>query len=129
MCDAWLGAFSSWPRRGSSAHRICVTGQVRAAEPHPPEGGRHHTTSAPLFYNPRPPQVAGSRGRTPIGWGAHGVTGLTRRETAKSKANKNSKQEQRARGRDCKGAKQKGGKVAIRDCSPIQKVRSVIIDP
>lgn len=58
MCDAWLGAFSSWPRRGSSAHRICVTGQLLAAEPHPPEGGRRHTTRVPLFYNPLTPRVA-----------------------------------------------------------------------
>lgn len=26
MCDAWLGATSSWPRRGWSAHRICIPG-------------------------------------------------------------------------------------------------------
>lgn len=26
MCNAWLVADSSWPRRGWSAHRICVTG-------------------------------------------------------------------------------------------------------
>ena len=31
MCDAWFAAFSSRPRRGSRAHRICVTGQVPRA--------------------------------------------------------------------------------------------------
>ena len=30
MCDAWFVAASSWPQRGWSAHRICITGHATA---------------------------------------------------------------------------------------------------
>lgn len=60
----------------------------------------------------------------PFGWGARGVTGLTREKVRQERE----RERQRARG---SATQQKGkrGRVAFRDCSPIQKVRSVINDP
>jgi len=119
MCDAWLGAFSSWPRRGSSAHRICVTGQVRAAEPHPPEGGRHHTASAPLFYNPRPPRgvprpYAHWMGRPRGDW-------VDEKRNGKEQSEQNSKQISAHAGAVAKEQKQKAGKLLSEIVHPSRK--------
>lgn len=54
MCNAWLVADSSWPRRGWSAHRICVTGTAQRGGASGTCEARteHHTARAPLALWP-----------------------------------------------------------------------------
>ena len=94
MCDAWLGASSSRPQRGSSAHRICIpgtrapTGAAPLSSPEGSDSDALHSQHPALALQPHvgarrcpeaAPRTAVSRSCTPTERSAHGVTRPLRR--------------------------------------------------